>query len=113
MLLRWLRGLIGAWLVMAAMILPFLDDRARMNDSLVGFVTAALAVSGAKFGWRRKVQGALAVWLAVAPWALRYKSTGAVLHDVLVGLVLFVLSLLPPVRERVSEGPFAPPRRGG
>jgi hypothetical protein len=87
---------LGAWLIVAPLVLRFQGDTAALaNTAIVGVLLVATAL-GAIFvprAWEEWTETALGLWLAVSPWVLGFQVQVARVNALVIGLVVLTLAL--------------------
>lgn len=86
----------GIWLIIAPFGLGY-GGVALVNDVVVGFVVAVLAVirylEAYRAAWMSWINFALGAWLIVAPFVLGYSGTARALwNDIILGVIVLALA---------------------
>ena len=103
---RWINVILGAWLVILALVVPgsrggFFGDHLVVGTAI--FVLAFLAMADPRFRLGNVVLGG---WVALSPFVFGYLDRGIAVNDIVVGILVVNFALARPARPRQRREPL-------
>lgn len=102
---------LGAWLLIAPLVLGFTGQLAAMaNTFVVGALLVGVALGAILLpkAWEDWTEAALGAWLALSPWLFDFETQIGTVNAVVTGLLVITLALWAVEDEELIHGGGAP-----